>query len=51
MAYGKRPMWQWILLYILIGGLLYYAVYYFAYAKKGTSGAPSTSGQTQQFSY
>jgi plastocyanin len=35
-SYGKRPMWQWILLYLVIGGLLYYAVYYFVYAKKGT---------------
>lgn len=25
--YGKRPMWQWILLYLVIGGILYYLLY------------------------
>lgn len=33
--YGKRPLWQWILLYIIIGGLIYGGVYYFFLAKKG----------------
>ncbi len=28
-GYGKRPLWQWILLYVIIGGLIYAAVYYF----------------------
>ncbi len=27
-GYGKRPLWQWILLYVVVGGLLYAAVYY-----------------------
>ena len=34
-GYGKRPLWQWILLYVIVGGAIYWAVYYFAYAKKG----------------
>ncbi len=34
-GYGKRPLWQWIVLYIVIGGLVYYLIYYFVFAKKG----------------
>jgi hypothetical protein len=34
-GYGKRPLWQWILLYVLIGGVVYFLVYYFVFAKKG----------------
>lgn len=34
-GYGKRPLWQWILLYVIVGGILYYGIYYFAIAKKG----------------
>jgi hypothetical protein len=34
-AYGKRPLWQWILIYVLVGGIVYYAIYYFVLAGKG----------------
>ncbi len=33
-GYGKRPMWQWILLYVVIGGIVYALVYYFAFAEQ-----------------
>jgi plastocyanin len=47
-SYGKRPMWQWLLIYVVIGGILYYGVYYFMYAKKtGDYKAPSNMYQTQ----
>lgn len=26
-GYGKRPLWQWVLLYLIVGGLLYYLAY------------------------
>ncbi|HVE80992.1 MAG TPA: hypothetical protein VNA68_02545 [Candidatus Dormibacteraeota bacterium] len=26
-GYGKRPLWQWILLYLVVGGALYYVIY------------------------
>lgn len=26
-GYGKRPLWQWILLYIVLGGIVYYLIY------------------------
>src|SRR5688572_2436581 len=34
-GYGKRPMWQWILIYLIVGGIVYYAIYYFVLAGKG----------------
>lgn len=35
--YGKRPLWQWIVIYLVVGGVLYGAIYYFAYARNGGS--------------
>ncbi len=34
-GYGKRPLWQWIVLYVIIGGVIYGLVYYFFFANKG----------------
>lgn len=36
-AYGKRPLWQWIALYVVVAILVYGLVYYFVLAKKGGS--------------
>lgn len=33
--YGKRPLWQWILIYVVVAGVLYGLIYYFVIAKKG----------------
>ena len=44
-GYGKRPLWQWIALYVVIGGAAYAAIYYFYFAKRGytyTEPAPAT---------
>ena len=27
-GYGKRPMWQWILIYIVVGAVVYGLIYY-----------------------
>ena len=27
-GYGKRPLWQWILIYIVIGGIVYAGIYF-----------------------
>ena len=35
-GYGKRPLWQWLLLYLIIAGLAYAGFYYF-FLKKGSS--------------
>ena len=34
-GYGKRPLWQWIALYLVIGVVVYGVVYYFILAKNG----------------
>jgi plastocyanin len=36
-GYGKRPLWQWALIYLVIAVVIYGLVYYFVLAKKGTS--------------
>lgn len=46
-GYGKRPLWQWIVLYLVIGGILYAAVYYFVLAPKGST----TGEQTTPYNY
>lgn len=27
-GYGKRPLWQWVLIYVVAGGLLYLLAWY-----------------------
>lgn len=50
-GYGKRPLWQWILIYLIIGGIIYYAIYYFVFAKNGGGyGYGSSSGYQQNSS-
>ena len=36
-GYGKRPLWQWVVIYVVVGAIVYGAIYYFAYAKKYTT--------------
>lgn len=33
-SYGKRPLWQWAVIYIIIGAVIYAGIYYFFLAKK-----------------
>src|SRR5258708_30432763 len=55
-GYGKRPLWQWVLIYVIIGGIIYAGIYYFVITKKrgsnpyyGTSTpTPSSTPTTQQ---
>lgn len=32
-GYGKRPLWQWILIYVVVGAIIYGLIYYFVIAK------------------
>lgn len=34
-GYGKRPLWQWVVIYIIIAGIIYAGIYYLFLAKKG----------------
>ena len=45
-SYGKRPMWQWIAIYLVIAVILYGAFYYFFLAKKGGYSTNSSSTYT-----
>ena len=51
--YGKRPLWQWVLIYLVIGLVLYGLIYYFVLAKRGTSvynSAPTIPPVASEFS-
>lgn len=45
-GYGKRPLWQWVVIYLVIGGIIYAGIYYFFLAKKGGYNS-NQSGQYQ----
>ncbi len=49
-GYGKRPLWQWILIYAVVGVVVYGLIYYFVLAKKGgnnlNSGSSTPNMQT-----
>ncbi len=55
-GYGKKPLWQWVLLYVVIGGIVYALIYYFVLGgnsggynyNTNTSTAPTESGQSTQ---
>jgi len=36
-TYGKRPLWQWVILYVVVAIAIYGLIYYFVLAKKGGS--------------
>ena len=36
--YGKRPVWQWIAIYLVVGLVVYALIYYVFIAKKGGNG-------------
>lgn len=48
-SYQKRPLWQWLVLYAIIGGLVYAAVYYVFFARRATPyTAPTATAQPVQ---
>ena len=46
-GYGKRPLWQWILLYAAVAVVIYGLIYYFVLSKNGSNpyGQTATSQQ------
>lgn len=46
-GYGRRPLWQWVLIYLIIGGAIYAAIYYFTAGRSGNSYGASTKTSTQ----
>lgn len=49
--YGKRPLWQWILIYVVIGAIVYGAIYYFVLAKKGGYTAGNQTQNSTPYNY
>lgn len=35
-SYGKRPLWQWIIIYLIVAVILYGVVYYLFIARQGS---------------
>ncbi len=48
MNYGKRPLWQWIVIYLIIGGIIYTAVYFLVLKKNYNTGGGSSSMPSTQ---
>ncbi len=47
-GYGKRPMWQWILIYAVVA-VIVYGVIYFVFLKKNYNGSSyQQSGSSSQ---
>jgi predicted lipoprotein with Yx(FWY)xxD motif len=46
-SYGKRPLWQWFLIYVVVGGILYALVYFFYIGKRG--GYNYNTSNSQQY--
>lgn len=47
-GYGKRPLWQWILIYAVLGAIAYGLIYYFLIGKKEyTPSTPEAQKQEQ----
>jgi hypothetical protein len=41
-GYGKRPLWQWILFYVIVAGVVYFAIAYFFLNGHSAGGGGST---------
>ncbi len=47
-SYGRRPLWHWIVLYVVLGGAAYGLVYYLFFAKNGVYNYTSTQYQNNE---
>lgn len=49
-GYGRRPLWQWILIYAIVGFIIYGLIYYFAFYRQGSAEGP-TGNPTPQIQF
>ncbi len=40
-GYGKRPVWQWVLIYVVLAVIVYGVIYFIWIRKTGTNGTTS----------
>lgn len=38
-GYGKRPLWQWVVLYVIVGAIVYGLIYYIIIAMNNNGGS------------
>jgi hypothetical protein len=38
-GYGKRPVWQWVVLYVVLGAIVYAAIYFLFFSGHASSGS------------
>ncbi len=43
-SYGKKSIWQWIIIYIIIGAIVYGLIYYFVLNKRGGYSSGGSGG-------
>lgn len=36
-GYGKRPMWQWVIIYVIVAAVVYTLIYFIFIHKSGSS--------------
>lgn len=52
-GYSKRPLWQWVAIYVVVAIVVYGLFYYFVMAKRGgyNSTTPASTDTTSPNSY
>jgi plastocyanin len=45
-GYGKRPLWQWIVIYVIFAVVVYGLIYYFTSSKNSYAPSASTNSNT-----
>lgn len=38
-GYGKRPVWQWVVIYVIVAAVVYGLIYYFFMRDTGGTGS------------
>lgn len=39
-GYGKRPVWQWVVIYLVLAVIVYGLIYYFFFRDSGSGSSP-----------
>ena len=47
-VYSHRPLWQWLLIYAVVGGAIYALIYLFLYNKPANGYKSSSTSATSQ---